>query len=363
MLAFVALIVVFVMTLGVMDSRAQRRRLDQVERELRGLAEWTFTKGALRAIHVPCATSLRFALRAEDERTGRMREQGELVEMQAGDRRFDDKVFLECEDTRARDWLRRDEEARKLIASLVGSTRTLELRGGRLSLGAVDLLKVDGVLAEYARLLRKLADRVPSTEGVDPVTAPQRTRLRAVRAMSYVVLGVGLLAVCWAWTDYILNRFPQHASLLPLLLGAALVGAAPATLAYRYALRTVRDTSHAARLASELFVSIWIPIVGTITIAAHQLNLKLAAGNETAHETFIVDLHSERHRRSTSYHFILPALDGGRIPSAHYLSTRHINDGLSQGQRVRVRFRDGVLASSLLLGPPEALSDEPRLSK
>jgi hypothetical protein len=77
-----------------------------------------------------------------------------LVELQSLDRIFDDQIFVECDDTRVRDWLRDDAEARKLIATLVGRDRGVELRGGRLSLTAHDLARTAGVLAEYARLLR-----------------------------------------------------------------------------------------------------------------------------------------------------------------------------------------------------------------
>jgi len=352
---FVASVLGFVVFV-VRNAKAGYRDRERIRRQLRGLAEPVFDRDQMPQIRLRCMSTLSFAIRPEDALSERMRRGGNLVEIQTGDASFDRSMYLECDDARLGDWLRGDAQARAQIASLVGSTRRLVLRDGWLSLTVHDLKDAGGVLQELAQRLQELGNRVPSMAGSAPVpTTLREPRSGVVGRVAYVVLAMGLLAGSIAWGDMIQNVFPQHVTLWPMLLGSGLVGALPATVAYLVALRTMRGSSHAPRLASDLFVKIWIPLFSITVIALHQFNLRGGAGEEHVEETVVAGLESRRNLRSTSHYFLLPALDQGRIPATRYASTSSINRGLRQGQRVRVTWREGPIASYLLVAAPEPL--------
>lgn len=349
--------VIAMLAVSFAHSAAQRRKYKDLNDLLRGIVRPSFDRGRLRSIHVPCAGSLRFAMRPEDERTERMRQTDGLVEIQTGDLVFDRKVYVECEDSRVREWLRHDAEARALIASLAQGSRELRKTRKRLALEAWDLASEGDKLVGLATGLAELSARVPVTTGPDPAPNPHRARLRLVRVVSLVVLLTGLAAYSYAWFDAALRLFPQHVTLAPLLPGAAVMGCALASAAYLLALRAVRGTSHAPRLASELFVTLWIPLVGITVVAAHQYNLKSGSGEEQVEETTITGVYEMSRSRSGRYYFMLPELDEGRIPATSYNSSAPLNRLLRHGQPVRVYWRQGPLGAYVLTRPPEALPD------
>jgi len=360
------LIVAFAVILLIVHATASKttRDRDQLKLLLRNIAEPVYVKDRLCSIRVRWMTSLEFVIRAEDERTNRMRRSGELVELQTGDHAFDRRMYVECDDTRLGKWLREDAEARKLISALVGTDRSVELRKGWLALASINLKGSNAEIRELAKRLQELAPRIPRTAGIDPASMPRAERVALVNTLSWMVLVAGLVVVAYEMVDVNMNPFPQHVRLWPLLLAAAVPGAALATWAYLAALRAVRETSHAPRLATELFVKVWVPVVGVTLIAAHQFNLKAFAHEERTETSRVTDVGSKKHRRSRSYHFNLPALDGGQVPAARYDSSAQINDTLRVGQAVRVSWRDGRLASQILTRAPEPLpeaaSDEVR---
>jgi hypothetical protein len=125
-----------------------------------------------------------------------------------------------------------------------------------------------------------------------------------------------------------------------------------ATILYRAVLRRVRGTSHAHRLAQELFTTVWVPIVALVVLVVHQVNLRVPVHEVHEESSEILARGTGGGRRARHHWFELPALGGGAVPAARYASTGVLNTQYESGMSVVVRWRKGPLGSYVLLSAP-----------
>jgi hypothetical protein len=353
----VVAVFVFIVCLIIFAGRstlAKSRTAESVVHRLNSLAKPHFQKGVLIAISVPVPTRLNFCLYTETDRTRSLRLQGRLTELQTGISAFDSRIFIECDEPKLAQWLGNSAQARALVLELVGAKRKLTLRGQTLMLSRPDV--APGSLTALAASLKALGEQVPRIDHLHPQAQAQLDRILWFRILAGSLLVMALGAGLQLMFELDSDPFPQHAELLPLMLAAGLFGAALGGVLHWYCLKSLRGSSWVPRIAAELVVTLWLPIIALSMLGARYVNLHGAL--EPEHEAVVrVDgLYSTRHRRSMSFHIRLGPIESANVPGQSYRSSLWLNERLAGIAELRVHWRRGRLGALLISRAPEPLS-------
>jgi hypothetical protein len=327
--------------------------------QARRYANLHISKAAVFALSVPVDTRLNFALQADGDQTRALRAQGSLTERKTGDRAFDARVFLECDDPTLAKWLATSEPARTLVLQLIDAPGRVELSGRRLRLilGGNDMSQ----LVQLAQALAELGQLVPRVQQLNPNAASLAGRIALLRLSGGALLTLALAAGLHLLYEISDASYPQHAGLLgvlPLLLLAAVFGYGLGRLLHRMCRYLLRNSSWAPRIAAELVLTIWLPVIALSMLGARYANLHLAHSAQQQSVARVDQLYSERGRHLTRFYVVLGHIDDAGIEARPWPSSEALNHALQRVTRVRVYWRSGWLGSVIITRPPEPIAAE-----
>ncbi len=315
-------------------------------------------KGAMKSFEL--ATPTRLAARFSFDREGKLdrwlRAVGLVTELQTNDRRFDDHVFVACDDEGVHSRLKSSPELRVAIS------RVLNTAGDRVDsdgkhLRLVVATDVPPSSDDFTRL-QQIVTLIETARGQSRRIDPFFGRVIAVEVAIGLLLvyGIGGVIALWSRTA----RVDLYLSIGDIARASLATGTGLLIFALVFLALVVRGSSRAWRIASDGLLMLMFAVPTAAVALAVDLNEHLDT-QPVVVPVRIERLHSELHRGSKgstwyTWHARLAILDGNAapmtVPDAVEISER-TSDALHEGAVVNAVIGRGALGAPywIALGP------------
>jgi hypothetical protein len=275
-------------------------------------------------------------------------------DVQVGNSSLDVRYLFESDDPRVEAWLKGDSEARATLSTLMAmDVARFNAHDRRMWVTLVRKHDQEIPKLELLQSLWALAQRAPALIGEHARTLAGRVKASVLLAISMGLVIAALLQGLGA----LVPDFPRLMHPTGFYWSAFGCALALGLLLLWLAARWIGDSSRARVVLAELSTVGLIAFVAWATFSSGSINVALAPSEVHLEHTTIAGAYTRQRRsrrggRSTSYYFVFPTFDHGRIEGFTLKVPSNVYVQFAEGDQVLVKWQHGLLGAPFVVDAP-----------